>query len=386
MSEVNTKTKTGTPVRKKSAIREWFDSVLFAVVAATLIRWLFMEAFTIPTPSMERSLMVGDFLFVSKFHYGTRTPKTPLQVPLTHQKIWGTEIPSYLDWIQLPQFRLPGFTSVKNGDVVVFNFPPEDQYPTDLKTNYIKRCMGIAGDVLEVRHRQVYVNGKAAEVPPKSQMSYFIETTKGDLDDAFFREYDIINDYPSSTFNWQPIEQVDSVSKANKVVGYKLNTTAETIEKLKTLDWVKKVTPYDEEPGQTLPVYSQIYGGSKFNWTVDNFGPVTVPKEGVTVQLDEKAIAIYGTVIKKYEGNENVEVTDKAITIGGKAITSYTFKQNYYFMMGDNRHNSLDSRFWGFVPADHIVGKAVFIWMSIDPNPANAANKIRWNRLFSVVH
>ncbi|NID09335.1 signal peptidase I [Fibrivirga algicola] len=386
MSEVNTKTKTGTPVRKKSAIREWFDSVLFAVVAATLIRWLFMEAFTIPTPSMERSLMVGDFLFVSKFHYGTRTPKTPLQVPLTHQKIWGTEIPSYLDWIQLPQFRLPGFTSVKNGDVVVFNFPPEDQYPTDLKTNYIKRCMGIAGDVLEVRHRQVYVNGKAAEIPPKSQMSYFIETTKGDLDDAFFREYDIINDYPSSTFNWQPIEQVDSVSKANKVVGYKLNTTAETIEKLKTLDWVKKVTPYDEEPGQTLPVYSQIYGGSKFNWTVDNFGPVTVPKEGVTVQLDEKAIAIYGTVIKKYEGNENVEVTDKAITIGGKAITSYTFKQNYYFMMGDNRHNSLDSRFWGFVPADHIVGKAVFIWMSIDPNPANAANKIRWNRLFSVVH
>ncbi|MEZ0486233.1 signal peptidase I [Fibrella aquatica] len=386
MSEINTTTKATKPVRKKSALREWLDSVLFAVVAATLIRWLFMEAFTIPTPSMERSLMVGDFLFVSKFHYGTRTPKTPLQVPLTHQKIWGTEIPSYLDWIQLPQFRLPGFSSVKNGDVVVFNFPPEDQYPTDLKTNYIKRCMGIAGDVLEVRHRQVFVNGKAAEVPPFSQMSYFVETTKGDLDDAFFREYAIINDYPNSTFNWQPIEQLDSVSRTNKVVGYKLNTTVETIEKLKTLDWVKKVTPYDEEPGETPPAYSQLYAGTKFNWTVDNFGPVTVPKEGVTVQLDEKAIALYGTVIKKYEGNENVEVTDKSISVGGKAITSYTFKQDYYFMMGDNRHNSLDSRFWGFVPADHIVGKAVFIWMSIDPNPANAANKIRWNRLFSVVH
>ncbi|RYF49111.1 MAG: signal peptidase I, partial [Cytophagaceae bacterium] len=333
MSEVNTKTKAAQPVRKKSAIREWFDSVLFAVVAATLIRWLFMEAFTIPTPSMERSLMVGDFLFVSKFHYGTRTPKTPLQVPLTHQKIWGTEIPSYLDWIQLPQFRLPGFSSVKNGDVVVFNFPPEDQYPTDLKTNYIKRCMGIAGDVLEVRHGQVFVNNKAAEVPPKAQTSYFIETTKGDLDDTFFRQYDIINDYRpgSEAYNWQPIEQPDSVTKTTKIVGYKLNTTAETIATLKTLDWVKKVTAYDEEPPQTPSAFSQMYGGNKFNWTVDNFGPVTVPKEGVTVQLDEKNIAIYGTVIKKYESNENVEITDKTITIGGKPITSYTFKQNYYW-------------------------------------------------------
>ena len=387
MSEVKTNPRAASSVKKKSFIREWFDSILFAVVAATLIRWLFMEAFTIPTPSMERSLMVGDFLFVSKFHYGTRTPKTPLQVPLTHQKIWGTEIPSYLDWIQLPQFRLPGFTHVKNGDVVVFNFPPEDQYPTDLKTNYIKRCMGISGDVLEVRHGQVFVNGKAAEVPPKSQLNYYVETTKGDLDDAFFRQYEIINDYRlgSEAYNWQPIEQIDSVAKVSKVVGYKLNTTPEVIAQIKTLDWCKKVTAYDEEPGATPPPFSQIYAGSKLNWTVDNFGPVTIPKEGVTVQLDEKAIALYGTVIQKYEGNEKVEVGQKQITIGGKPITSYTFKQNYYFMMGDNRHNSADSRFWGFVPADHIVGKAVFIWMSIDPNPTNAANKIRWNRLFSVV-
>lgn len=388
MSEVNTKTKPAQPVRSKSAIREWFDSVLFAVVAATLIRWLFMEAFTIPTPSMEKSLMVGDFLFVSKFHYGTRTPKTPLQVPLTHQKIWGTDIPSYLDWIQLPQYRLPGFTHVKNGDVVVFNFPPEDQYPTDLKTNYIKRCMGIPGDVLEVRHSQVFVNGKAAEVPPKSQQSYYVETTRGDLDDTFFRQYDIVNDYRSGNeaYNWQPIEQIDSVSKVNRVVGYKLNTTAETINQIKTLDWVKKVTAYDELAGQSATPFAQLYGGSKFNWTVDNFGPVTVPKQGVTVQLDDKAIALYGPVIQKYEGNENVQITDKGITIGGQPITSYTFKQDYYFMMGDNRHNSLDSRFWGFVPADHIVGKAVFIWMSIDPNPASAASKVRWNRLFNVVH
>ncbi len=388
MSELTSTSRANTPVKKKSAIREWLDSVLFAVVAATLIRWLFMEAFTIPTPSMERSLMVGDFLFVSKFHYGTRTPKTPLQVPLTHQKIWGTEIPSYLTWVQLPQFRLPGFSSVKNGDVVVFNYPPEDQYPTDLKTNYIKRCMGIPGDVLEVRHRQVFVNGKAAEVPPKSQSSYYVESSREDLDDAFFRQYNIINDYRpgSESFNWRPMERLDSVAKTNKVVGYTLTTTPEEIEKISKADWCKGITPDDEAAGQAAAAFAPLYGGSAFNWSVDNFGPVTVPKKGVTVSLDEKAIALYGPVIKKYEGNEQVEVNAKAITFGGKAISTYTFKQDYYFMMGDNRHNSLDSRYWGFVPADHIVGKAVFIWMSIDPNPTSIANKVRWNRLFSVVH
>ena len=152
-------TDTGTrPAAPKSKTREWVDAIVFAVVAATLIRWLFMEAFTIPTPSMENSLLVGDFLFVSKMHYGARTPKTPLQVPLTHQKIWGTDIPSYSDLIQLPQYRLPGFTDVERGDVVVFNFPTEHQYPTDLKTNYIKRCIGTPGDVVQVIDRQVYVN------------------------------------------------------------------------------------------------------------------------------------------------------------------------------------------------------------------------------------
>jgi signal peptidase I len=214
-----------------------------------------------------------------------------------------------------------------------------------------------------------------------------VESTRGDLDDAFFRQYEIINDYrpESASYNWQPIEQVDSVSKTTKVVGYKLNTTEEVIEQIKKLDWCKKVTPYDEEPAQTPNPFAQLYGASQFNWTVDNFGPLTLPKEGATIQLDKKSIALYGPVIKKYESNENVVLTDSTVSVDGKAITAYTFKQNYYFMMGDNRHNSADSRFWGFVPADHIVGKAVFIWMSIDPNPATAAGKIRWNRLFNVV-
>jgi len=161
--------------KHKSALREWVDAIVFAVIAATIIRWLLLEAFTIPTPSMEKSLLVGDFLFVSKIHYGPRTPKTPLQVPLTHQTIWWTNIPSYVDWIQLPQYRLPGFTSVKRNDVVVFNYPPELKYPVDLKTNYIKRCIAIPGDCLKVENARVFVNGEPAPTPPKMQLKHFIE-------------------------------------------------------------------------------------------------------------------------------------------------------------------------------------------------------------------
>jgi signal peptidase I len=385
--------KTEKPVKKKSVAREWFDSILFAVVAATLIRWLFMEAFTIPTPSMERSLMVGDFLFVSKFHYGTRTPKTPLQVPLTHQKIWGTEIPSYLDWIQLPQFRLPGFSSVKNGDVVVFNYPP-DNYPTDLKTNYIKRCIGIGGDVVEVRKEQVFVNGKSVEAPPKSQTAYFLETDRTDLDNTFFRQYGIESTLDGSNVNWQPLVRRDSTTGRDIPVGFMVNTSESVAAELRKVQGIKSVSasPY-EDPAPTANTTASvlnnttndIYCGNKFGWSKDNFGPLTVPKEGVTIQLDSKTVALYGSVIQKYEGNQNVVLTDSTVSIGGKAIKSYTFKQDYYFMMGDNRHNSLDSRYWGFVPADHVVGKAIFIWMSIDPNPATKSEKIRWNRLFNVV-
>ena len=348
-----------------------------------------MEAFTIPTPSMENSLMVGDFLFVSKLHYGTRTPRTPLQVPLTHQKIWGTNIPSYSTAIQLPSYRLPGFTSVKNGDVVVFNVPPKYlneniDYPVDLKTNYIKRCIGIPGDVLEVRQRAVFINGKAFPTPPHSEQKYFVKTTEV-LDATFFRKYDIVNDYrdPSQpTENWKPLEQYNESTKSAAMVGYSINTTPDVIAKFKEFDWVKGIEPMMDKPGETG---ASIYGSPTFNWNHDNFGPITIPKKGATIQINAQTIALYGPVIELYEDNATVVVTDKSITIGGKAITSYTFEQDYYFMMGDNRDNSLDSRFWGFVPEDHIVGKAVFVWMSLDPNPANIWNKIRWNRLFRII-
>lgn len=365
------------PKKRKSPAREWFDSVLFAVVAATLIRWLFFEAFTIPTPSMENSLLVGDFLFVSKLHYGTRTPKTPLQVPLTHQTIWGTSIPSYTSLIQLPQYRLPGFSEVKRGDVVVFNYPPEMQHPVDLKTNYIKRCVGIPGDKVEVRDLQVYANGQAMENPPRMENEYFVATTTAVNEEKVFRENGI------SEFNSYTEGDNDTI-KGNEQMGYLVFTTTEIAAKLKSYDFVKSITLVKSDKDISEPM---LYPNSSlFKWNRDNYGPITVPKEGMVVQLTPENIAVYGPVIKSYEDNEDVVVEENSIKIGGKAITSYTFKQDYYFMMGDNRHNSADSRYWGFVPMDHIVGKAVFVWMSIDPNPTSFFNKIRWSRIFRVIN
>jgi signal peptidase I len=373
---------------KKSFLREWLDSILFAVIAATLIRFLTFEAYAIPTPSMENSLLVGDFLFVSKLHYGSRTPQTPLQVPLTHQKIWGTEIPSYSDLIQLPTYRLPGFTTVKNGDVVVFNFPPpkagEPDYPMDLRTNLIKRCIGIPGDQLEIRQEQVYVNGKPFATPVRAETSYFVKTTEV-LNERFFRKYNIINDFKSAEgpfINWQPIEEYNEATKTSVLVGYSVTTTPDVIAKLKELAWVKGIERMTEPAGQPS---AGIYGSSAYAWNRDNFGQLMVPKKGQTVPINPQTIAVYGTLIDRHEGNQKVEVTPTSVKIDGQPITSYTFKQDYYFMMGDNRHNSDDSRYWGFVPENHIVGKAVFVWMSIDPDPATVWAKIRWNRLFRVI-
>ncbi|WP_025761304.1 signal peptidase I [Dyadobacter tibetensis] len=362
--------------KHKSPLREWFDSVLFAVVAATLIRWLFFEAFTIPTPSMENSLLVGDFLFVSKLHYGTRTPKTPLQVPLTHQTIWGTNIPSYSDAIQLPQYRLPGFSEVKRGDVVVFNYPPELQHPIDLKTNYIKRCMGLPGDKLEVRNLEVFANGEKVPDPVRMENEYFVATTTPVNETKVFRENGISE--------FQAYEETfgDTIPSNNKK-GYLVWTTVDIAKTLESYDFVSSVTTVMSPKEISEPM---LYPNSNlFKWNRDNYGPVTVPSEGMTIQLTPENIAMYGPVIKNYEDHERVEVSDNSVQIDGKTISEYTFKQDYYFMMGDNRHNSADSRYWGFVPFDHIVGKAVFVWMSLDPNPTSFFNKIRWNRLFRVI-
>ena len=351
------------PKKKKSFAREWGDAILFAVIAASLIRWATFEAYTIPTPSMEKSLLVGDFLFVSKLHYGPRTPMTPLQVPLTHQTVWGTNIPSYSDAIQLNSYRLPGFSDVERGDVVVFNFPPEDMHPADLRTNYIKRAIGIAGDTIAIRDMQVFINGKAVNNPELLQYQYFL-STDNILNEKFFLDRDI-----TDVTRWQG--------------GYVIHTSPEKAKALESLNFVKETILLKEVPGKADPeVFPHV--PSKYDWNKDNFGPLYIPKEGATVAINEQTLPFYERAILKYEHNDNAEVRDGKLYIDGKEVNQYTFKQDYYFMMGDNRHNSLDSRFWGFVPADHIVGKAVMIWMSTDPN-GSFLSKIRWSRLFDII-
>ncbi|EON78310.1 Signal peptidase I [Lunatimonas lonarensis] len=356
-----------TTPKNKSAFREWADALLFAVIAASLIRWLLLEPFTIPTASMEKSLLVGDFLFVSKMHYGTRIPRTILQVPLTHQKIWGTNIPSYSDAVQLPYFRLPGFTSVKRNDVVVFNYPEEHEFPADLKTNYIKRAVGIAGDVLEIRDTQVYINGQPSENPTEMQFSYDVMTNRP-LNAEFFDQFGINPDsfYPFSDNS-----------------GYLVFATAAMAEQLASSPVVSSVKKRTSKEGQGD---GNIFpDGAFFGWNKDHYGPLEIPAKGWTIPMTEDNVRKYAYTIEKFEGHANLSVDGNQIYIDGKKIDSYTFKQDYYFMMGDNRHDSLDSRFWGFVPEDHVVGKAWFLWLSLEKHKT-FLNKIRWNRFFKSIH
>ncbi len=355
--------KPKAPKKPKSKTKEWLDAIAFAVIAATLIRWLLLEAYTIPTGSMERSLLVGDFLFVSKMHYGARTPKTPLQVPLTHQKIWGTDIPSYLDWIQLPQYRLPGFSDVDRNDVVVFNFPGELEHPIDLRSNYIKRCVGVGGDTLRIREQQVIVNGKAFDNPDQMQHKYLLQFD-GQPNERFIRKYKLydINNYGNGWYA--------SMTEA----------MAQEVKQLPFVKGVERLRFTEGEKGQdVLPA-----GYDKLAWNIDNFGPLVIPAEGMTIDLSEENIAKYFNTIKYYEGYDpdDVVMAEGKISIKGQAVDTYTFQQDYYFMMGDNRHDSLDSRYWGFVPQDHIVGKALFIWMSMDYYES-FLSKVRWNRIFT---
>jgi signal peptidase I len=350
---------TKMPKMKKTAPQEWFEAIVFAVFAATLIRWFFMEAYVIPTPSMERSLLVGDFLFVSKIEYGPRTPKTPVQIPLTHAKIWGTEIPSYISAVQLPQLRLPSLGKVERGDVVVFNYPPEFENPSDLRTHYIKRCVAVAGDTVEVRAGQVYINGQPQDNPELMQYRYFVETTQT-IRDRVFEDLGI-SDY---TFRGN---------------GYILDARPEVIPELQSYDFVTdvivQIAPEDYVEQRIFP------DARYFPWNADNFGPLEIPKRGMTITVDEYSLAKFGSTIENYEGWDDVKIDIDKLTIDGQNVTEYTFKKDYYFMMGDNRHNSEDSRYWGFVSEDFIVGEASFIWMSLD-DKKSLINKIRWSRLF----
>jgi signal peptidase I len=390
---------------KKPGWREWVDAAVFAIVAATLIRTFIFEAYTIPSGSMEKTLLINDFLFVSKFAYGPRIPNSPLSIPFIHNYIPGTDRKSYTEVVKLPYIRW--FQSpVKRGDVVVFNFPagdtvvnkPDyqsfhpyyqlikelgggdeargrevvlnnpDEYPlaihsADKTDNYIKRCVAIAGETLQIKNGDVYIDGVKQEPPPHSLMPYVIQTNTELLDpDAVKEEYNIDLYNP---------EQAQRVSPNT----YQLLITHEALTKMKQNGLLKSAEPILSDTAFYDPAFASyvIQNG----WSVDNFGPIWVPKKGETLTLTPRNYAIYERPIRVYEHN-NFEMKDGRFFLNGKETTTYTFKMNYYWMMGDNRHQSQDSRFWGFVPEDRIVGKASLIWFSWESGP-------RWNRLFRTV-
>ena len=385
---------------KRNALLDWLDAIIFAVVVVTFINTFFFQAFKIPSSSMESSLYTGDHLFVSKLAYGPKMPQTPLTIPFTHNVIGSKE--SYSTLIQNDYKRLKGFGHVKNGDYVVFAFPhgdtvlvrePAADYytyvrqfgsdytlrnygpvkvrPSDKKDHYVKRCAASAGDTLEIRNGQVYVNSEAQTVWPGVQNSYRVVTDGQRINPVNLDKLGI----NARELRFHP-----------ELPGYpEMLLTAEMLEKVKAYPNVVSVE-------QNIDVYPADYPDSELTifpftsgnrWTRDNFGPLWIPKKGTTVALDAESLPLYERIITAYEGN-TLEVRDGKIYVNGEDTRSYTFAQDYYFMMGDNRHNSLDSRYWGFVPEDHIVGKPALVWLSIDGNK-KFPNNIRWRRFFKFV-
>lgn len=394
---------------KKGVIREWIDAAVFAIVAATLIRTFIFEAYVIPTPSMEKTLLVNDFLFVSKFAYGPRVPNTPLAMPFMHNTMVGTNAKSYVEWIKLPYKRwFP--RPVKRNDVVVFNFPVNDTLindpnygsqttyyqviqnqmylnhiseeearkrvllqfgdkiitrPVDKRENFIKRCTGIAGDTLEIRNRVIYINGVAQPQPPEHEFNYVVNTTSP-LDPDRLNSIGIQDNVDDRNRN-----QVNLIGNNLYVISMSL---AEKVE-LQSFPNIKNI---EHAPLGDLDRGPVLFPNDPSNtWTVDDYGPIWIPAKGATITLNPENVLRYRRCIETYEGNTFDEKNGQYF-INGEPATQYTFKMNYYWMMGDNRHNSLDSRFWGFVPEDHIVGKASIIWFSVN-------NGIRWNRLFKKI-
>jgi signal peptidase I len=362
------KRKTVTNKPKKSKVREWTDAILFAVIASTIVRGLLFSAYAIPSGSMEGTLLTGDYLFVSKISYGPRMPFTPVSVPFLESTITKFNIKTYWDGIKLPYFRLPGLSEIKKGDIIVFNKPeeadPSYNRPVDVRTNLIKRCQGTPGDVLTIVNSQVYINGKPAPNAEKAQTSYNVVTNGTDINPQVFHDMNI-----------EVLQQKD-------INTYEMIIPKEYVSTFKSFSNIKSVSPVVQPNGVYDP--SVFPHNEKFKWNQDNFGPLTLPKRGWSVPLNDSTMILYRRAIELYENNK-VEVKGNDVLINGKKSTSYTFKMNYYWMMGDNRHNSLDCRFWGYVPEDHIVGKAMITWMSID-STGNFLSKVRWNRILKPIN
>jgi len=409
--------------KKNNVMVEWLDALIFAVVAVSLINIFLFQNYKIPTPSMEGSLLVGDHLYVSKTAYGPRTPNTPLAIPFLPNTVLGGK--SYLEWIQRPYKRLLGFSKVKRDDIVVFNFPASDTValekadhkvyakgnfdyfdlirdesyqlmqadlernnrtrpysvyenyvrkqiaekydvetrPVDRRDNYIKRCVAIHGETLEVIANDVYVNGEKQKDFEGIQRWYSVRTNGTPINPRSLEPFGIGRD------------EADVRNNPN----YTFPTTKENAEKIRALPGIVSVEPMEVRTKGKY--YRDIFPhDERYPWNLEYFGPLTVPAKGMTVEINDMTLPLYKRIIEAYEEND-LEVKEGQIYINGEVAISYTFKMDYFFMMGDNRHNSADSRFWGFVPEDHVIGKPRLIWLSIDKE----YGKIRWNRMFRIV-
>lgn len=381
-------TKTGDTV----------SSLLFAIVVATLVHTYLIQPFTIPSSSLEKSLLIGDFLFVSKVNYGARVPMTTVAAPMVHDTLPILNTKSYLyndsdktSWknkLQLPYFRLPGFETIKNNDIVVFNWPADTLFnmylpadrrydkPKDKKTNYVKRCVGIPGDSLQIKNGIVFINGKELILPERARPQYsyrIVYDGKTPIDiDYLLKSMDVT-------------DGIDYISATKDTIGIR-SLTFENAERFKKVPGITSVIRVIKKSYEDNPVFPNAANDkltTPNNWSCDNYGPIYIPQAGKTVNLDLKSLPFYRKIISEYEGN-TLKVVGNDIFINDKKATTYTFNQNYYWMMGDNRHNSLDARYFGYTPEDHVVGKPIFIWMSWDSN-GKGINKVRWDRVFTTV-
>jgi signal peptidase I len=351
--------------KKKSHIREWTEAIVVAFFGVLILKAIVFEPFAIPSDSMSGTLMAGDYVVVNKLSFGARLPITPLTIPFTHQTIFGVQ--SYSDALQFPYMRIPGFSEIERNDVIVFNFPAEDEFPmdgkennfpTDHKTHFIKRCIAIPGDTITIKDKVVFINSKEFAAPDKAVFNFVIKADTSKKDSLDFKSLGMVRE-----------------SQQGKYAYYTITLRQATADSLKLNPNIISVEPELSPAGsydETVFPHEE-----KLSWNLDNFGPLVVPKEGMTITLHPDSLAMWERIIVNYEHNE-MQVNGDSVFINGIYAPTYTFKMNYYFVMGDNRHFSMDSRYWGFVPEDHIVGIATTILFSYDRN----AGSVRWNRLF----
>ncbi|MBK8470756.1 MAG: signal peptidase I [Sphingobacteriales bacterium] len=378
----------------KSMRREIGELAFIALILVPFINMFILQSYAIPTPSMESSLLVGDKLFVSKLHYGPRIPETPLALPYVHNEIFGK--PSYTDIISLPYKRLPGLSSIKRGDVIVFNYPGDytAKLPVDKRLNYVKRCVAQAGDTLQISNGVVMANGKTLEVPNTDmQREYKLE-----LKNKFSSEKELRNFLQKAKplgFDEQDAMMLASQGKIHLTEenAKKLENNA-NIQSIEPVIWTPSSTPLDEK-GQSVmypysiaqpTLYNSTDSSAPFNWNLDNFGPLYLPKRGDKIKHDSLNYTLYQLPIREYEHNSTLTWKDGKAQINGQPIDEYEFKMDYYFAMGDNRNNSQDSRYWGFVPEDHIVGKPIFVWLSTNPYSNSWGDWVRWAKSFRWIY